>query len=449
MSNTAPIFKWASWWKSDDIFVGIPDSFQDSQNIDIRSNPRWISLNKKLTKDSSTTVVEPINCFLKASTWDVFAFWNSWWVYHKTWWVWYKNTNSITWAIVSAIEYNWYMYLCNSSKLYRVALANYGHAMTFIEFKTFTNWCAWHPFIIIENNLFVWDKSSIDSLDNLDDWIPEFLEINSSSVIRYLQAQGINVKIYFQNTLNDYCVSLWNWVDTAINETIPLNGVTVEQLINKDWFDYIISNNKLWVLDGYKTSTLKSISNYSTNLNSITVKWNRLLFWWVWWVWEWGNLNKNYAEVLSNSYNTSNAVTDVVWAIFYDWTDLYVSWSNGSTYWIDKLSTSYSATWYVTNRVYYWDTRTLRKASINVLTAFNKLSWTDTIKIYYREQITWSYTLFQTITASSTKINDYCDMLQLKWEWNFIEFKIELNSWTGSTTPEFYELFLEFDNLKK
>jgi len=117
MTITAPIFKWASWGKSDDIFVGIPDSFQDSQNIDIRTNPRGIKLNKALVKDSLTVVVEPINCFIKVSTGDILAFGNSWGVYHKTGGVWYKNTNSITGAILSAIKFNGTIYRASGFEL--------------------------------------------------------------------------------------------------------------------------------------------------------------------------------------------------------------------------------------------------------------------------------------------------------------------------------------------
>jgi len=44
MADLAPIFRGASGGKSDDIFVGIPDSYQESQSIEIRNNPRGIKL---------------------------------------------------------------------------------------------------------------------------------------------------------------------------------------------------------------------------------------------------------------------------------------------------------------------------------------------------------------------------------------------------------------------
>jgi len=52
------------------------------------------------------------------------------------------------------------------------------------------------------------------------------------------------------------------------------------------------------------------------------------------------------------------------------------------------------------------------------------------------------------MTASSVKTNTFTDKTQLSGEFNFIEFKVELNSANGSTSPEFYELFLKYDNVK-
>lgn len=443
----AAIFKGASWWKSDSLFTWISDSFQESSNIEIREDSQSITLTKKLVKDSSNTITEPINCYIKASTWDIFAYWNVWGVYHKTWWIWYKNSTTISWAILSAIEFNWYMYLTNSTTLFRVALVNFWHAMTFITYQTFTSSSIYHPFIILENTLYIWDKYYVAYLDNLWDWLPTFLEINNETTITHLKIQWNNIKIYAKDIYDNTNLIYWDTINTAPIQTVPLNWLEMQQLIEKDWYDYIISHNILWIRDWQKLQTLKDNIESSSNINSITIKDDRILYWWTWVIWEWGRLNKNYPDVLSNSYTTSNAITDVVNAIFYTWSELYVSWSNWITHWVDKLSsTVYNTTWYIITRVHYWLTKSIRKFSENVLSAFDKILWTDEIKLYYRTQITWSYILHETLTASSDKVNDYSNMLQLASEFNFIEFKIELSWWT--TTPKFYELYLVMDNLQ-
>jgi hypothetical protein len=442
----APIFRSANGWISDDIFVWINWSYQYSENIDIRYNQRSIKLNKKLEKDSWTVITEKINCFLKVSTTGhIMAFWQSGWVYRKYSWNWVKNSNTVWSAVLSCCEFNWYIYFTTSSTLYRVALWSISDVMAFSWFQTFTNGSNYHPMTVLFNNfLFIWDKNNIASLDIFWVWDWALLSISPQVEIRYLNPYWWSVKIYSQYTYNNKSeVSFWDWITPSVNESITLEWINLEQVITKDWLDYLITNNRFWILDWYKTSTLKEISNYSTNLNSITIKWNRLLYWWVGWVYEWGSINKNYPEVLSYSYRTSNASNDTVWAIFYDWTDLYVSWSNGSTYGIDKLWTNYYTSWYLTTRVYFAETRISKKASNKILTAFNKLNANEQIKIYYRYNITWSYTLLDTITSSSTKVNDYTNWIDLVWEWNFIEFKIEL-VWDWTTSPEFYELDLEF-----
>lgn len=458
MSNNiipAPLFKSAVWWLSDNRFTWIDNSFQYSENIDIHSDPRAISLSKKLVKDSWTVITEKINCIILIA-WDIMAFWNSWGVYRRNAWTWTKNSTNLWVPILSAIEFNSYLYWTTSTVLYRVAIGSISNTMTLssLNYQTLTS-SSYHPLNVFSNDrLLIWNKNTINYVDVNDVYQASILTISPQLEIKYIYAFWSSVKIFAKYTNNNASqVLFWDWLTVDISEQIPLNWVNIEQVIIKDWVDYIISNNKLWVLDWYKTATLKDITSasYSTNLNSITIKWNRLLYWWVWWVYEWGGLNKNYAEVLSFSYRTSNALTDVIWAIFFDWTDLYVAWSNGSTYWIDKLSTTvYNTTWYLTTRVYYWNSRLYKKASEKLLCAFNALTWTDTINIYYRYNLSSTWVLFQTITATSTKVvlSDFLTELQLTWTWVFIELKIELNSWTGTTTPEFYEMDLLYNMAK-
>lgn len=63
-----------------------------------------------------------------------------------------------------------------------------------------------------------------------------------------------------------------------MQESITLSGIKIEQIVNKDGVDFIISNNNLGILDGYKQSKLKAISDYSKNSKSMDVQGNKLLF---------------------------------------------------------------------------------------------------------------------------------------------------------------------------
>ena len=86
------------------------------------------------------------------------------------------------------------------------------------------------------------------------------------------------MKIYCQDIGNDTTIVFWDGLAEAFTQSITLAGIKIEQLQQKDGFDYLISNNKFGIIDGYKESTLKDITGYSTTPNSITVKDNKILY---------------------------------------------------------------------------------------------------------------------------------------------------------------------------
>jgi hypothetical protein len=121
----APIFQWASWWLSDDIFTGLENSFYSWYNINIKWNAKSISLNKALVKDSWTVITEKINEIIKVWATEFLAFWNSWWIYRKRSWTWIKvTTDSPASPILSAIEFNGYIYWTTATYIHRLLKTN-------------------------------------------------------------------------------------------------------------------------------------------------------------------------------------------------------------------------------------------------------------------------------------------------------------------------------------
>lgn len=446
MTNIAPIFTWASWWKSDDKFVWISNSFQDSSNIEIYENPRTISLTKKLTKDSWNVVTEKINCFLRVSNGNILAFWSSWWVYRKHLWVWVKNSNSISWAILSAIEYKNFVYLTNATNLYKVAVSSLSNTMTFTSVNTL-NSSNYHPFVLYNDLLIIWNGRLVSYIDSVWDFVELWLNNDEKAKVKFLQTIWNNIKVYLEYS-NKTEVKIWDWLGDAPLDWFTINWVIIDQLITKQGYDYILTNWQLWILDWYREIKLKEIKDYSKNLNSIEVLDNKLVFWQKWAIYTWGALNKNYPEALSLSNTTSNNINDDIGALLVDWNDLYVSWWNSWTFWIDKISNWYNTSWYLTTRVYYWNARVLNKSSVLIKTAFDKLVWNNQIKIYYRYNLTWDFILHTTLTASSVKSNDYYDDKSFIWSWNFIEIKFEL-IWDWNSTPELFECFIWFNKEKQ
>lgn len=445
-NDIAPIFNGASWWISDDIFVWIPNSFQSNYNIDIFTNSKSIKLSKALIKDTWIIITETINCFLKVSNWDIFAFWKSWWVYRKVSWTWYKNSNTVPWEILSAIEFNWYLYFTTSNSLYKYLVSNISNTMGFSVYKTIET-SNYHPFVIMANKLNIWCKTTIDRETAIWVYTVAYFTSNKLWEIKYLFMWSWNIKIYiYYSNLSKFELWYWDWLEELPAENIPLIWLNIEQIINKQGNDYILSNWYFWLIDWYNIHKVKQIDLYSKNLNSIISLWNKIYFWWVWWVYEWGALNKNYPDILSMSYWVSAWITSNIGAIFIDWIDLYVSWDNGGNYWIDKLSNTYVSQWYLITRVYYWKEKCLLKSSVWIKTAFNKLLNNDSISIYYRYNISWDYILLKDITVGWIRRNDFLDIIPLVWWWNFIEFKIILNSSSWVSTPELYEMFLYFNS---
>ncbi len=441
------MFSWMSWGKSDDIFTWIPWSFQESRNIEIRANPRVISLTKKLVKDSWSIVTDLINCFVWLSTGDFMAFWDTWEIYRKYSWSWHKNSSSIWSSILSAIEYNWYLYFTTQASLYRVALWSINDSMTFTPYKTFARGSIYHPMIVYSNtNLYIGDKDYISLIDYAWVWYEDILVLSKNLVCKSIQAISWSIKFYceYSTSLNSSEIIYWSWVEWVLpSESITINGVNPNHIINMNGYDYVIANKRLWILDWFKQQKLKDITDFSLKQNSIWIIDNKIAFGWTGWIWIWWALNKNYPEVLSFDFSSSNASDDIIWALgFFGW-EFYSSWKNWSSYWIDKLTTWYNTSWSLTTRVYFWNTRYSRK-KLNMLFVSHKelLAW-ESIKIYMRRDF-WSFELIKTYTTSSVVDSKYRDNVNINWEFNFIEFKFEL-LWTGSTTPELYEVFLKYD----
>ena len=65
--------------------MGIANSFQHIENLEIRKHPKQVELNKKLVKDSGSVVVDKINCALTISdTGTIVAFGDAGNIYLKS-----------------------------------------------------------------------------------------------------------------------------------------------------------------------------------------------------------------------------------------------------------------------------------------------------------------------------------------------------------------------------
>ena len=445
----APIFRWAYGWLSDDIFTGIDASFYSSKNIDIRGNAKGISLNKALVLDSSTTITEKINAILKTSTGKMMAFWASGWIYRKDTTTWAKiTTDSPATTIYSACEFNGYIYWTTVDYLHRLAIGNLSwniSATDAINRQALTS-AVYHPLLPSMWDMFVghWWKLGKVWIENV--W-EDLITMDSVWVVKQMNDLGWSIRVITKWASWNTNVYLRDGTNTNPDQTIPLKWFDVRQSAIFNGYNYLITNKWIGILDWYKIYPIKKIDNFNDNINSISVYDEKLYIWWTGWVYVYGNKNKNYPEVLNLELSASNwNSADVIWAIYSDWVDLYVSRSNWSSYWIDKLSASvYYTTWELVTKAYYGKSLYEIKETIRGMVGYSTLKDWESVKISYSVD-GWSYTEILTINFATVLPDLWTeDLVFASWSFQYIQFKFEL--WgNGATTPSFYNLDLVFNN---
>ena len=448
----APIFKWAYWWLSDDIFIWIDNSFFSSKNIDIRSNARWISLAKALVLDSATTITEKINIILKLSTWWYMAFWASWWLYLKATTTWAKITSdSPATAIVWACEFNWYLYWATVDNLHRILVTNISTNITatdVINRQALTS-ASYHPMLVSWWDLYIGNGNKVGKIDTTNVY-EDKLTLWTNDVIKDINDLWWSIRLIKINSSKYNSVDLRDWVDSAVWQTIPLIWFDIRHSQIFNWYNYLITNRWLGILDWYKIYPIKKINQFNDNMGSITVHDEKLYIWWTWWVYVFWNKNKNYPEVLNLELSTSNwSTADEIWAIYSDWTDLYVSWSNATSFWIDKLSTTtYYTTWELVTKWYYCKSLKDIKELLTLMIWYKKPLTNQKYTISYSVDW-WSYTKLIDITPTTNTKHDFTEDITVQWYFQYVQFKFELE-WPWTTTPEFYVADLLFnDGIKR
>lgn len=448
----APIFRWAFGWLSDDIFTGIDTSFYSSKNIDIRGNAKWISLNKALVLDSSTTIVEWINAMFKTSTGKMMAFGSSGWIYWKDTTTWAKiTTDSPATTIYSACEFNGYIYWTTATYLHRLAIGNLSgniSATDVINRQAITS-AVYHPLLVSTGDMFVghWWKIGKVWIENV--W-EDLITMDSVWTVKELNDLWWSIRVVTITTAWNSNIYLWDWTNTNPDQTVPLKWFDVKHSAIFNGYNYLTTNKWLWILDWYKIYPIKKLNELNNNIWSITVYDEKLYMWWTGWVYCYGTKNKNYPEVLNFELSSSNGeATDVIGAIYSDWVDLYVSWSNGSKFGIDKLSSdTYYTTGELVSKAYYARALYEIKETIRAIVWFSKLRDWESIKLSYSCDW-WAYTEILTINYSTVLWDLRTeDLIFASWSFQYIQIKIEL-WWNWTTTPSFYNFDLIFNSIKR
>lgn len=467
---------------SGDQFLGIEASVQAAKNVDLRSNGRQIVLSQKPTRTSAGVIADWITDFVTIqSTGDVIAFGDTGKIYRQTAGTGefvLVYTDSSNRKILSAYEYNTYLYWTTSSHLHRIAVSaiddTWAGTVT-EEYKTFSNASSTHhPMIEVYNQLYIGDGKHLTELSSLGTFNATKLPIFADETIVSLTFNGSNIRIYSRRSASvpySRCY-LWDGSSPDYSQFITIEGLAVHAVQQKGNLDYVLAGNKPVVLacSGFDYVVLQKLPNFTgTNsgtfhancmtadesmvyfgaLESGTNTLNRG-------VWSFGAKDKNFPQCLGNEYSTTNnPASDLVSATHYSGGKLYFAWKNGTTYGLDVVDpTKFSPTGEVVTRAWDGGMAWQKKGLKGVKMAFKTLADGEQIDLYLRRNLatTWG-TSVMTIAYSNLTDRDinYKELptYEVGDPFNFIEAKMVLTAGTNhATSPVITDLIIDAEPIE-
>ena len=473
-----PIFRWANWWLSDDLFTGIKNSFYFSNDMEIRQDaksifpkpvPAYADINTRIAlwdASTSTLAQQPICTY--------YSYKDSWWIV-----CWLRNIYLIpnVWAttilctmnedIVDAELFNWYVYVATKTHLY-YKLDNWAYwsdmasstDTTQDEYgrcaETLTN-SNYHPLYWAWTVLCIWDVNSVRKVtreiwNSIQDWFT----IQSDSEIRFINELWWFVRAVSFDWPYGCSVFLWDKVSSSPDEVIPMEWYYVLQSVIYNWYQYMLTDKWLWLLNWYQYYLLKKVDWWvtSTTKNWMCVYDDKLYFVANDWIYIYWAKNKNYADVVSLRHKVEDWFK--IWAIGSSlrWLCVTRSWHRSSTVservpvyaWINYGN---ATTWEVQTMCYFWTSMSEIKQSAYLRVGYHiPKEWTNSwdIHIYYRTEAdainddieSWQW---HPVQPNDPWLSIYSDMrspfattLKLNCRFQWIQFKFVLTNciWTDN-----------------
>ena len=478
------------WWLSDDI-RRLEDStaFQDSVNVDIRTDTKWVQLWPKFF--TQFTYDSPVVWMINLN--DYGWFWLM--TYHENWkiyvdWI-YQNTISTTADTikkiynVSIIEVSWVakiVYIWHS----KIHVSNIDLTWFQIDLYTYDNtWDIISRPLVQFNDRFYFGSANL--LYFFQPWLVflnhAVLTFNKSEKIVWLTMFISNMRIYTTQWMgtSNWSSTQYNWNLNRINSTQSLvkwETLPIKAVIWSWSTDYVIcwlnSNYaELWITSWYERKLLKKwieIANwnwrfkFTTNSKAvvnrkwfITIAWNNWPYNWLFTYWSY------YGSVNPSMTFETNVIN--IWdtwqidALFAAWNVVVIAYTSN---WVSKLGaveTQYAPTnwyqpfWHIKSQKFNAERKWKLKEIKEIIIAHNLWEWNEwTIKLYATRN-NWDEILLKTITNIEepyTRI--ITNELYSKWIIDFyeIDFRVELLPYTHTedsnrmTTPKFNELALVY-----
>ena len=474
-----PIFRWANWWLSDDLFTGIKNSFYFSNDMEIREDAKSIFPKKVPAYADDNTGI---------NVWD----WSGWktrvvnvtyssqdaaWIVccnrtiYKV-----KTDKTVTelctmWEDVCDLEiFNWYIYITTRQYLYykkdnwedwsNMAAAtdeddpDYWRCTTSLT----NNWN--HPLYASDICLCVWDTNKMWKVTKeiptaMQDWF----EIQKEYYIRFINELGWFIRIVAVDEPYWSEVLLWDKTSDQPTEIIPLEWYSIIWACIYNWYHYLLSNKGLGLLNWYQYYLLKKAEwDVDTTIrNCMCVYDDKLFFVANGWVYIYWAKNKNYADVLSLWHKVEDWFT--LWAIWsYKWWIMITRNYKNVSWWANipvKVWVNYwlATTWEVQTMCYFWTSMSEIKQSMYLRVGYHLWKeWANSwdIHIYYRTEADattdvaedWAWHPVQPndewLKATSDMRSPFATTLKLNCRFQWIQFKFVLTNcvytdWTTKT----------------
>ena len=410
-----PIFRWANWWLSDDLFTGIKNSFYLSKDMEIR-------------QDAKSIFPKPIPAYADTDLWITIWTWlnkqhlvknatyssNDWgWIVCTERYIYLVNSSSVVtelctmWEDICDLEiFNWYIYISTENYLYykKDDWYNWSDMAASTDNTEVSYWrCTQtlsqntdHPLYATDICLCVWDanimwKVTSEIYDALQDWF----KIQEWYYIRFINELWWFVRVVAVNEPYWSEVLLWDKTSDAPSEIIPLEWYSILWAIMYNWYHYLLSNKWLGLLNGYQYYLLKKVDwdLATTTRNCMCVYDDKLYFIANDWVYIYWAKNKNYADVLwlwhkVESWYKLWAIWSYKWGIMVCRNYKYVSWwpNLPIKVWVNEWL---ATTWEVQTMCYFGTSMSEIKQSEYLRVWYHlPKEWTNywNIHIYYRTE---------------------------------------------------------------
>ena len=476
-----PIFRWANWWLSDDLFTGIKNSFYFSNNMEIRQDansiyPMWVPAYADTNKwvsvwDWSTwknnvknvTFSENDSWWLVCSDKVIFKVASNWTV---------SELCTMNETICDLELFNWYIYVSTANYLYYKkdngsnwsdmasatdnSASNYGRCTDSLTNNTN------HPLYASTDILCVWNCNEVRKVTiELPTVCQPWFKLQEWYYVRFINELGWYIRAVAVDEPYWSEVLLWDKVSDVREEVIPLEWYSIIWAAIYNWYHYLLSDKGLWLLNWYQYYLLKKVEwdVNTTTRNCMCVYDDKLFLVANNWIYIYWAKNKNYNDVL----NLWHKVEDwfKLWAIwsYKNWIMItrnykYVSWGTNIPIkvWVNKWI---ATNWEVQTMCYFWTSMSEIKQSEYLRVGYHLgKEWTNSgnIHIYYRTEADattdnpedWQWhevTKHDWLYADRDMRSPFATTLKLNCRFQWIQFKFVLEncvytSWADTLTKD-------------